>query len=473
MLAYLRKQMTAALEARAALKTDLDAVVKTAEDAGREKLSADEQTAFDTKRAEIRAKDDEIEQLDGRIKELAEDEQREQRAAAIHAEHRQAGERRERVTVTSEPAVYRKGGQTSYFRDLFRAQMKGDSSSIERLSRNDREVTDHLERINRGAEEAMAGMEARALSTTDGAGGEFVPPLWMINDYIELARGGRVIADQVRPMALPPGTDSISLPRVATGTATAEQTTQNTAVQNTDATTNSVTAAVATIAGQQVVAQQLLDQSPINMDQILLADLAADYAVKADVFVINNNAANKLGLLNVSGLNAVTYTDATPTTAEVYPKVADGIQQIHTGRFLPGDKIFMHPRRWAWFTAAVDTAGRPLVTPLANMPQNVLAQMGAVVSEGLVGSLQGLPVYVDPNIPINLGAGTNEDRIIILRSTDVIFFEGTPQAEAFRETKADQLSVLLRFYNYAALHASRYAKSISVIAGTGLITPTF
>ncbi|WP_371670022.1 phage major capsid protein [Streptomyces sp. NBC_00289] len=473
MLAYLRKQMTAALEARAALKTDIDGIVKSAETAGREKLSADEQSAFDAKRSELRSKDGEIEDLDARIKDLEEDEKREQRAASILAEQRQAGERRERVTVVSEPETYRKGGQTSYFRDLFRAQMKGDTSSIQRLSRNDREVTDRLERIHRGAEEALQGMEARALTTTDGAGGEFVPPLWMINDYVELARGGRVIADQVRPMALPPGTDSISLPRVATGTATAEQTTQNTAVQDTDATTNSVTANVATIAGKQVVAQQLLDQSPLNMDQILLADLAADYAVKADAFVINNNATNKVGLLNVSGLNAVTYTDATPTTAELYPKVADGIQQIHTGRFLPADKIFMAPRRWAWFTAAVDTAGRPLVVPSANMPQNVLAAMGAVASEGFVGTLQGLPVYVDPNIPINLGAGTNEDRIIILRSTDVIFFEGTPQAEAFRETKADQLSVLLRFYNYAALHASRYPKSISVISGTGLITPTF
>jgi HK97 family phage major capsid protein len=224
-------------------------------------------------------------------------------------------------------------------------------------------------------------------------------------------------------------------------------------VQNTDATTNSVTANVTTIAGQQVVAQQLLDQSPINMDEILLADLAADYAVKLDTFVINNNATNKVGLLNVSGLNAVTYTDATPTVGELYPKVADAIQQIHTGRFLPPDKIFMHPRRWAWFTRPLDTAGRPLVVPAANMPQNVLAAMGDVASEGFVGTLQGLPVYVDPNIPTNLGAGTNEDRIIILRSTDVILFEGTPQAEAFRETKADQLSVLLRFYNYAALHA--------------------
>ncbi|MER8004983.1 phage major capsid protein [Streptomyces sp. NPDC094149] len=476
MLAYLRKQMQSALEARAALKTEIDGIVKAAETAGREKLSADEQTAFDAKRAEIRGKDSEIEQLDARIKELEEDEKREQRAAELHARHGQAGERRERVTVLSEPETYRKGGQTSYFRDLFRAQMKGDSAAVERLARNDREVGDHLQRMARGAEEALKGMEgleARALTTTDGAGGEFVPPLWMINDYIALARAGRVAADQVRPMALPPGTDSISLPKVASGTATAEQTTQNTAVQNTDATTGSVTANVTTIAGQQVVSQQLLDQSPINMDQILLADLAADYAVKADVFVLNNNATNKVGLLNVSGANAVTYTDATPTVGELYPKGADAVQQIHTNRFMPADKHLMHPRRWAWMTAAVDTAGRPLVVPSANMPQNTLAAMSAVVSEGFVGTWHGLPVFLDPNIPTNLGAGTNEDRIITMRSSDVIFFEGTPQAEAFRETKADQLSVLLRFYNYVALHASRYPKSISVISGTGLITPTF
>ncbi|MGW8703231.1 phage major capsid protein, partial [Streptomyces eurythermus] len=315
--------------------------------------------------------------------------------------------------------------------------------------------------IARGAEQALKGMEARALSTTDGAGGEFVPPLWMVSDYMELARAGRVAADQVRPMALPPGTDSISLPKVSTGTATAEQTTQNTSLQNTDATTGSVTANVSTIAGTQIVSQQLLDQSPVNMDQILLADLAADYAVKADLFVLTANATNKVGLLNVSGLNAVTYTDATPTVGELYPKGADAVQQIHTSRFLPADKHFMHPRRWAWMTASLDTAGRPLVVPSANMPQNTLAQMGDVISEGFVGTWHGLPVYVDPNIPTNLGAGTNEDRIITLRSQDVIFFEGTPQAEAFRETKADQLSVLLRFYNYVALHASRYPKAIS------------
>ncbi|MEU0691440.1 phage major capsid protein [Streptomyces uncialis] len=458
MLAYLRQQMTAALEARGALKTEMDTILD-APTAEQRELTKEEADRFAEKRAAVKATDAEIEEYRTRIADLEEDEQREQRAAEVLAEHRQSGERRERVTVTSEPEVYRKGGQTSYFRDLFRAQQRGDHEAIERLRRSDREVRE--------------GIEQRALTTADGGVGEFVPPLWMVEDYVRLARAGRVVADQIAHQPLPPGTDSISLPRLATGTATAEQTSQNTAVQETDATSNSVTANVTTIAGKQTVSQQLLDQSPINLDDILLADLAADYAVKLDTFVITNNAANKRGLLNVSGSNAITYTDATPTVGEAYAKVGDGIQQIHTSRFMPPDKIFMHPRRWAWYTVSLDTAGRPLVVPVAQMPQNVLAAMSDVTSEGFVGTLQGLPVYVDPNIPTNLGAGTNEDRIIIARSSDVILFEGTPRAEAFRETLAGQLSVLLRFYNYAALHSERYPKSLSVVAGTGLIAPTF
>jgi HK97 family phage major capsid protein len=457
MLAFLRTQLQDALERRAALKTELDGILDAP---GKEKrdLTDDEQSKFTEKREAIKATDGDIETLRGRISDLEEAEERDAKAAELRAKYQPAGPQPTGIKVTSEPETYRKGGQTSYFRDLFRAQQRGDHDAIDRLRRSDREVQD--------------GLETRALSTTDGGIGEFVPPLWMVEEYVKLARAGRVVADQIAHQPLPPGTDSINLPRLATGTSTAEQATQNTAVSSTDATSNSVTAAVATIAGQQVVSQQLLEQSPINMDTILLADLAADYATKLDVFVINNNAASKRGLLNVTGINAVTYTDATPTVGEAYSKVGDAIQQIHTGRFLPPDKVFMHPRRWAWFSVAVDTQGRPLVVPSAQMPTNVLAAMTDVVSEGFVGTVQGLPVYVDPNIPTTLGGGT-EDRVIIARSSDIILFEGTPRAEAFRETKADQLSVLLRFYNYAALHSERYPKSISVIAGTGMIAPVF
>lgn len=364
----------------------------------------------------------------------------------------------ERVQVTAEPETYRRGGQTSYFRDLVSVSLnRGDMrSAAERLERNGREV--------------VAQQQERALTTVDGAGGDFVPPVWMIDQFIELARAGRITADRVRSQPLPGGTDSINVPRLATGTAVAEQATQNTAVQNTDATTSALTAAVTTLAGQQVVSVQLVEQSPINLDDILLADLAADYAIKLDTFVINNNAAGKLGLLNVSGLNAVTYTDASPTVGELYAKLADAVQQVHTGRFMPPDAIVMHPRRWAFFLAAVDSQSRPLVTPYSGM--NAVGETGGVVSQGYVGTLMGLPVYVDPNIPITLGGGT-EDRIIVGRFDDAILWEGQAKSEAFRETYANQLSVLLRFYNYVAFTGGRYPKSFSVVSGTGLVTPTF
>jgi hypothetical protein len=59
---------------------------------------------------------------------------------------------------------------------------------------------------------------------TDGQGGYFVPPLWLVDDYIDLPRFGRTFANTVRNMALPSGTDSINVPKVATGTATGVQT---------------------------------------------------------------------------------------------------------------------------------------------------------------------------------------------------------------------------------------------------------
>ncbi len=452
MLEFLRKQLSDLLAKRAELADAMDATFSEARTAERD-LDETEAAAYQEARAALVAHDARIADTEQRLADAEADQARADSAAEALARLGYTGPERPTVRVGNEPETYRQGGQSSYFRDLVSVSLnRGNmSEAVERLQRNDREV--------------------RALTTTDGAVGEFVPPLWMVNEYVKLARAGRVTADQLASQPLPTGTDSINLPRLATGTAVAEQATQNAAVQNTDASSNSVTANVATLAGQQVVSVQLVEQSPINMDAILLADLAADYATKVDVFVLNNNAANKRGILNVTGINAVTYTDASPTVAELYPKVADAIQQVHTNRFMPPTKIFMHPRRWAWFLAATDTSGRPLVTPYAAM--NAAGAFGGVASEGLVGELQGLPVYVDPNIPINLGAGTNEDRIIVAKADDAILFEGNPRAEAFRETKADQLSVLLRFYNYVALHSERYPKAISVIAGTGLITPTF
>lgn len=359
------------------------------------------------------------------------------------------------IEVKSEPLTYRRGGDHSYFRDMAKSMREGGSD------------THSQDRLRRHATE-MAVEQRTNMTRTDGQGGEFVPPIWLMNEYVPLARAGRIIAELCNKRDLPPGTDSINLPKISTGSTVAEQADLG-SVSNTDITTTSVSGAVTTEAGQQVFAMQLLDQSPINFDEVVFQDLLADLAVRVDTYVINKAS---IGILNVSGIGAVTYTDASPTVPEAYPKVADGIQRVGTGRFLPAQAVAMHPTRWAWHTAALDSQNRPLVVPNTQGPQNTFAGMEDVRAQGSVGSIQGLPVYTDANIPTTLGGGT-EDRIIIARFDDLYLYESAVRSRILFETDADGLKVRLQVFEYLAFIGSRYPKSISVIAGTGLAAPTF
>ncbi len=447
-------------ERRSALLEEIRSAITAAETEERD-LTDDENASIVTLRMQIA-------ELDVRIADLVEDERREHEAAeAIAALEGRTGAGVGGGRVTNEPTTYGRGAQHSFYRDLAHAHAPGgmaDPEARERLQRH-RQETD-VELRSRPELEQRANM-----SRTDGTGGEFVPPLWLVDQYVPLARAGRVAADLCRNLPLPAGTDTITLPTVATGTAAAEQS-DGSSVQKTDMTTSSVAGAVRTIAGQQVFAMQLLDQSPINFDEVVFADLISDLFAKLDVQVLNGTATNGKGLLQLASTISVSYTDASPTVPELYPKIADGDQQVHTNRFMPPQARLMHPRRWGWILASLDANSRPLVVPNAQGPQNAFAGMDDVRSEGSVGSLQGLPVYVDANIPTNLGGGT-EDAIITARFDDLYLYEGALRSRVLYETDADTLSVRLQVWEYFAVLFGRYPKAIAKVTGTGLAAPTF
>lgn len=371
-------------------------------------------------------------------------------------EQRQAGETR----VVSESLTYERGNGQSFVRDAFNATARGEISARQRLDR-------HMQEMR---------VERRDLTeATDSDGGYLVAPLYLQNEFIEFDRAGRVIADVIGPRPLPPNTNSIHIPKQDGGVTVDTQSTENTALSETDATFTEVVADVKTVGGIQDVSQQLVDRGVPGIDGIIFADLRRAYNVKLDEKVINSSDSNNEGLLQADNVNAVTYTDASPTAAELYKKVADAIQQIHTGLYMAPNAIFMHPRRWAFLLAEADTAGRPLVVPSAQAPQNAVATQSGVVAQGAVGTMQGLPVYTDPNIPGNLGAGTNEDRIIIAHTPDLLLWEapGGPFLDTFREPGSDTLTVRFRLFNYWAQQHERKPEALAVISGTGLITPTF
>jgi HK97 family phage major capsid protein len=481
MVEFLRQQLEELLTKRAALKVDLDKVLEKPS-AEKRDMTAEEGAAFNEKRDAIKAADDEIKVVEARISELEEIEERGQRAEEIR--QRQGGG----VTVTREPLTYERGNGASYFLDLANAQFKGDTEARERLQRHGREMDVELPRRDKRREE-KAYQEMRGISDlpeqfresaferrtnpnrTDGQGGYFVPPVWLIDEYIDLPRFGRQAANLCRGFTLPSGTDSINLPKVSTGTATAVQTADGAAVNSQDITDTFVNAGVKTIAGQQDIAMQLLDQSPISFDEVIFADLIADLNQKLDLQVINGSGSGNqaTGILNVSGINAITYTDGAPTLPAMYVPIVKSASQVYKNRKMPAQSVLMIPSLWYWAAAQLDTTNRPLIVP-PGIAFNAAGVQSGLAEEGPVGMLSfGAPVYADGNIPTNLGGGTNESRIITARWSDLFLWEGAMRTRVLSEVLSGTLQIRFQVYEYFAFMGNRRPEAISVVSGTGVI----
>jgi HK97 family phage major capsid protein len=368
-----------------------------------------------------------------------------------------------RVSVGKEPVTYdqRNSNGNYYFADLFEAG-RGDIRSQERLQRHRREVL----------------VEKRDLTSTLGAGGDFEPPIWMMDEWTNVIRMGRPFANSLNNQGPPPPGASINIPRLVTGTAVAAQSDIG-AVQQTDATTGQFTIPIKTLAGQQKLAQQLIDRSQPGIDQIIFQDLVQDYNLRVDLQVLSGSGsgANAKGVLSDTNRITETYTQATPAVGGAggfYAKIADAVQQIITQRGLPPDTIVMHPRRWGWITASADTTGRPLMEIGGGGDLQAPGQAGGVNQLGDAGfRMQGLRVIVDANLPTTLGAGTNEDTALVYRAADLYLWEGQPIMRAFPQTFAGNLEVLLQVYSYFAFTSERYSKAVAQITGTGMVAPTF
>ena len=440
------KKMTIKIELtkkRANLQLDIETLVSLAE-SNKRNFSASESKKFEAMIAEAKLVDERLDQLEDA-------ETASEASSAIH-------KRFNLVSGVKESGVYHKDSRNSFFKDYMNAERFGDSEAKERLARNSK--------------------ESRAIGTTDGSGGDFSIPAYMVSDFVELARPGRVVSNLVTRRELPSGYDTINVPKIASGTAVLPQTAQGELISLQDATTGTISSPVITIAGGQVVNQQLLDMSPISMDQAILSDLAADYSRSIENQLLNGTGTSGelTGIVGNASANVITYTSASPSvvgSGNLYAKISQAIAAIHDTRFSPPTAIVMTPTRWAWFASAQDSAGRPLVTPTGaggNGAYNALGTSGSLSAGGAAGFLLGVPVYVTALIPKNLGAGTNQDRIVILRGGDIELFESTPRLEVLPQIYGANLQVLVRYFSYAALIV-RNPKGLAVLGGTGLVYP--
>ncbi len=463
MLENIRRQIRELLEARATHEATMNEVTTAVEARGAdESLTEDEQTQFNEAREAITSNDTERAELEVREGELVAEAAA--NAAAEAARERFAASGVPDLEITSQPATYRANGDHQFFSDAWRAQFRSDPVSRERIERNAREMTDTLG-------------ESRAVGSA--AFGGLIVPQYLVDLFTDVLRDGRAYINAIRSMPLPEEGMVLTVPRGQTGSSVAAQATENAAVSNTNVDfDNDLAINVRTYSGEQDVSRQSLERGTPGIDTLVFSDLVGDYAEELDTAAINGDglSGTHLGVLNTSGIISVTYTDASPSVAEVWPRLAQSVGNVGSQRKRSASLLVMTPLRWSWFIASLDTTNRPLINPDPAAARNAMGTMAENFAEGqLVGLLMGKPVLVDGNIPETLGAGT-EDAIMVLRASDQIIWEegdGMPRELMFEETDAGNLQVKLLVYGYSAFTAARRPLGAAVIAGTGLIAPTF
>ena len=415
--------------------------------------SADSRALTTEEDAQVVSTLDIVRDLDEQIKRHAELEAR--NSAAVEARKKSGIETVvSQTSIKSEPRTYSPQAESSFVRDAYAAQFSNDYQAKERLARHMNE-----ERIER-----------RDVTSANFAG--LLVPQFLTDLAAPFARAGRPFLDQARKHQLPDAGLTISISKVTTGSATAVQT-EGAAVQETNMDDTKLDISVVTVAGQQNVSRQAIERGT-NIDSLVMADLVSAYHTNLDSLFVTTSATSLTNTIT----QVVTYTDASPTVAELYPKILDCVQRIQTNFFAGPNFILMHPRRLAFILAAVDGQSRPLAVPVPNFNgQPAFASGNGAPVYGNSGySIVGLPVITDANVITTNGAGTNEDVIIVGNTQEAHLFEqgsGEPMMLRFEQPKGAELDITMVVYGYNAFTANRYPNAFALVGGTGLITPSF
>jgi len=441
LLTKLRERRVAAFSAMKQLADDLQA------DETRTAFTPEDGLSFDALKVEI-------DELDQRIADFEAIEARTKIAAEAQTELGNANA----VVVGTEPRTYtpetaRRDG-VSFLRDL--ANAKVDPNAAERIARHQREAQLH---------------ELRDVGT--GAFAGLTVPVYLTDMVAPARRAGRPTADICNIHPLPTDGMTVNISRITTGSAAAAQATENSAVQETNIDDTLLTVNVRTYAGMQDVSRQAIERST-GVESIVMQDLVAAYNEKLNDAILNadGTAGTHLGIRSTGSITSQTYTDASPTAAEVYTQLAKFISAVQSSVFLGISHFVMAPRRWWWLASNVGTSFPLLQAPMA------APQMAGQTGDTQYGSdgrfVLGVPVVLDAAIPLTVGAGT-EDVILGVTNSELHLWED-PAAPLFIRTEdaiADALTVRYVLYGYSAFTAGRYPAAHGLITGTGLIAPVF
>lgn len=345
------------------------------------------------------------------------------------------------------------GGARSYFRDLVRVAAADantsrmiDSGYAPRIGEFEAGFPIPGDGDLAAARNRLAHEHRNATSATGGAG--FVTYGWVGSLLDTAARVEGRLTDLVTIHAAPDYGLTVRVP-VQTAASVEAVTAEGTSITDTGLTTDYQDSAAVMIAGEVQVTQQLLDMGD-DVDEHIAADLGRAFALTLDRQILSGTGSGQLtGLLNVSGITTTTYTDASPTTPEYRSAVWTLARDMHVASGLEPDTLVLGPTRHSWLWSGTASNSRQML--------------------GI--DLPARPVSVGA-IPTNLGAGTNEDRLLMWRKDRVHLHMSPVKFRAVIDNSVNAtLGVRLQAYAIAFLNVTR-PSAVGVLAGTGCVVPT-
>lgn len=361
---------------------------------------------------------------------------------------------RSTVQIIREPKTYERHGDYSYFKDFVLAERHQDPAATARLERH--AVEWQIETREREVRAMRtANPELRAVSWAPGAGGNFAPPLWLIEQYADVPRAERIIARLAPNLELPRGPQEINLP-VLTGGTTTQDVLLDQPAPDTDIADSASRNNVTTIVGQEDVPLALLEQSPLAapLDWVIFKALKAGYEEKLEQQLVNGTGVGQiLGILNVKGINAIAYNLA-PEGTTLYPVLGKALAAIGRQRKIPPEAWLINTPRFAWIGTSEDKQERPLL-----LSDNA-------GSDFPTADLASFPVYLDDGIPT---LPNGQEPMIACCPSDFLVLESLPVTDVMFEPLAGEMQARLQMRSYVAGITNRYPTGISVVSGTGMV----
>lgn len=287
-------------------------------------------------------------------------------------------------------------------------------------------------------------------------------PAWLIEEARPTAiKRAPILTTAAKP--LPPRTGlDIRLPQFSTEPVAAPQVALNSALTTATFADDAASAKVRTFGVQVDIAVQFIEQSPLAVDQHVIPTLiaAVDAAAEASLFAGDGTGGHLDGILSLSGRSAETYTDATPTLVEAVPVLEALVRKVEAAADGGGAPVVvMHPRRLSWFRQTAIAEGRDLGWTAPPIAGAAAGWFGGAVA-----------VVADSAIPTNLGAGTNEDVIVVMRSLDALdLYASTPRVQVAESVGASStLTSTITVSKMVAFTGDWIPASFGVMSGTGL-----